>query len=286
MTSDAIFTYTTEYGSITFKKASKLWLTNVEGLSDIDITISTTQGAGQTGVTISNMSLPARPITLNGVILSNVEPARRNILDIFAPAVLGDLSITDRGETWIITATCTTTPIFSDGDYVQEFQIPLTAPYPLLKSSQTQTTALSGIKPLFKFPFYTGGEWKLSERVGDLLTRIENTGNFPVPLQITFVAEGTVTNPIIEHIDTDTFIKLNKTMSAGDRVLINTEYGRRSVVYTSDGVSENGLKYTDILSNMSMSLLPGTNTFKYEADANRDGLIVNIIAPKGVRSGI
>ena len=75
-------------------------------------------------------------------------------------------------------------------------------------------------------------------------------------------------------------------MSAGDRVLINTEYGRRSVVYTSDGVSENGLKYTDILSNMSMSLLPGTNTFKYEADANRDGLIVNIIAPKGVRSGI
>lgn len=286
MTSNAIFTYTTEYGNITFKKTSDLWITNAEGFSDIDVTISTTQGATQTGVTISNMTLPSRNLTLDGVIFSNVEATRRKMLDIFAPTIIGTLSITDCGETWTISTTSTKTPVFSDGDYLQEFQISLLAPYPLFKNSQTQTTALSGIKPLFKFPFYTGGEWKLSERVGELLTRVENAGNFPVPLQITFVAEGTVTNPKIEHVDSDTYIKINKTMSAGDRIQINTEYGKRSVTYTADNVSENGLKYTDILSNLSMELLPGTNTFKYDADENRDGLTVNIITPKGVRSGI
>ncbi|MEG0168306.1 MAG: hypothetical protein RR709_10630, partial [Ruthenibacterium sp.] len=83
------------------------------------------------------------------------------------------------------------------------------------------------------------------------------------------------------------FLRINQVMTAGECITISTVYGRKGVRYTkADGTQENGFRFLDVDSDLNLRLSPGENTFRTAARSNREGLQVEISAPKGVVFGV
>lgn len=281
--------YESSGGVIEFTFASDFWITSIDGVSDVTVQISESQGVGQIGSTMTNQSVQPKTLTVNGALFGDVEANRRKLLDCVLPNEKGILTVLKDGESWYLEGVPSKTPTVSDGYGVQEFQFSFRAPYPYWRSTSNISTQLAGITPMFRFPFKTGKAFRLSKYTETYFTEIENSGNLPVGIDILFYASTEVENPGVFHVDTGTYIKLADTkLSAGESVKISTVYGRRGVTFISSGGEEsNGFRYLDKNSNLDMMLLPGKNTFRYIADDdNRIGLRVTITAPKGVVSGV
>jgi hypothetical protein len=146
---------------------------------------------------------------------------------------------------------------------------------------------VSGLNALFRFPFYTGGEWWISQYSDSYFATIENTGNVPVEFQVTFTARSALADPELYHVDTGKKIHINKSMIAGEKVIVSTLYGQKSVICVSaSGEVTNGFKHLSLDSDLKIVLVPGPNLLRIDAGSNREGLGVRIEAPKGVKSGV
>ena len=287
MNKDTIVAYEAGGNSITFAYRSAFWITQISGLSSIDVSISESQGAGQIGSTINDQSVQPRDITVNGVLLKDAALNRRSILACVRPGVMGKLTLTQGEESWYIQGAPKRTPKFSDGSGLQSFQFSLRCPYPYWRTVASVPSQIAGLTKLFRFPFHTGGRWYLSQYSNSLFTTVHNSGGAATEFDITFTAATQVTNPELYHVERQSYIKINKVMAAGEQISVSTVYGRKGVTLRlADGTEANGFKYLDIGSDLNMQLDPGNNTLRCAAENNREGLRVQILAPKGVLPGI
>ena len=287
MNRNTIVTYSTGSNSITFSCKTPLWITEITNASGNGIEISETQGTGQVGSTLSSQSVQPRDITVNGVVIKDLEINRRGILDCILPGVTGRLTIEQNGESWYIEGTPSQTPEFSDGSSIQQFQFVLHCPYPYWRSTEDGHSLVAGLLPLFRFPCNLKNTWWISRYTGSLFTTVTNSGNVPLAFDLVLQAVTEVTVPEVYHVERGTFIRINRTLAAGEKVIVSTVYGRKGVVLTlADGTQANGFKYLDVESDLNMQLDPGENTIRYDAGNNREGLRVKIIAPRGVVAGV
>ena len=73
-----------------------------------------------------------------------------------------------------------------------------------------------------------------------------------------------VTNPLIYHVETNTFFSLNYTLHEGDQVIINTKPKEKNVtIIKANGTVVNGIGYIADGSTW-LQLVPGTNQFTYQ----------------------
>ena len=287
MTENTIVTYEARGNSVTFCRDGPLWLTDIAGTSGTTVSISEAQGAGQIGSTISDQSVQPRDITFTGAVIAETELNRRGMLSCILPGVTGRLTVLQNGESWYIDGAPKSTPEFSDGATVQDFQFTLHCPYPYWRSAEGGSTQIAGLTPLFKFPFNTGGKWWISQYSQSLFATVTNHGSVPLEFDILLTAATKVKNPEIYHVERGTSIKINRIMAAGETFAISTVYGRKGATLTlADGTKENGFRYLDVTSDLNMQLDPGENTIRYDAENNREGLRVTIDAPKGVVPGV
>lgn len=287
MTKDTIITYEAAGKTLLFSALSPLWITGASGLSEIAVDASETQGTGQVGTTRTALTVKPRDVTLNCAVLRDVEENRAYILSCIVPAIPCRLSATQNGETWYLDGDVTETPAFTDGKAMQEFQFSMHFPFPYWRSSETHNTQLAGLTALLRFPRRITGTWKISSYTASLDTIIENTGSVATEIDLELVAVTEVQTPEVRHIESGGFIRLNKTMAAGERAVISTVYGRKGITYYSaDGTAQNGFRFLDVLSDLNLQLLAGTNTLRVTAVKNREGLRCTVSAPKGVKAGV
>lgn len=71
-------------------------------------------------------------------------------------------------------------------------------------------------------------------------------------------------------------IKINKTLKSGEVVLVNTNYGNKTITGIVDGNEENYFAYLD-LDSVFIQLATGDNEFRWGADTNENNLEVNVI---------
>ena len=64
-------------------------------------------------------------------------------------------------------------------------------------------------------------------------------------------------------------------MKAGERIIVNTNYGQKKIQSTLNGETIDILNYMD-LSSTFLQLRTGDNLFRYDADSNLNNLQVNI----------
>ena len=115
----------------------------------------------------------------------------------------------------------------------------------------------------------------IAYRTVSLFVNVENSGQQKTGMIIKFKALGTVVNPKILNINTQEYIKLNRTLVAGEIITINTNKNEKRVTSEVNGVS------TNIFNNWTfgstfLQLEIGPNVFRYEADQNSDALEVTI----------
>lgn len=281
------FTYTTAIGELVFEYDSAFWVTEIDGISSVDIDVSESRSPGQIGSSITSQSVQPRNFTIDGCIFEPVDSNREKLIDVFAPQVPATLTITSGTQSYFLDVIPTRTPEISLGQGLRNFQVQLRAAYPYWRSTRQYSTQIAGLTALFKFPFYTGGTWWISKYSDNYFRTITNKGNVPIEFNVLFSARSAVVNPELYHMDTRRHILIKKTIMAGEMVLVSTIYGNKGVTITHpDGTTENGFRYLSIDSDLNMALLPGDNLLRMGADQNREGLNIRLQSPEGVRSGV
>ncbi len=281
--------YNNNFGAIEFTEDSPFWITEIDSLSSVDVDITEEQSVGQTGTSVIGQSVSSRNVTVTGIIFGDLIGNRRKLLSIIAPQVLSRFTVIDDDEkTWYLDGYAKTTPIFDETEGQQNFQFIFKAPYPFWRSDNEINVTLAGLRALFKTPFYTGGEWKISEYEDRLLYRIEYVGTVPAPLVISFDVTAETVNPTITKAETNETITIQRTFEVGEKMTINTADGMENqiTIKRADGSVENGFKYIAVGSALNMTLTRGVNTFRYAADEGRTNMRVHIKAVEEVVTGV
>lgn len=288
MNGDTIFIYESAIGKIVFQRDQmQFWLTEIDGASSVDIDISESRSSGQVGASVAGQSVQPRSFTVDGCIFEPLALNRAHLLNVIAPQTPATLTILQGGESWYLDIIPEKTPEVTPGEGIQHFQTRLHAPYPYWRTTASYATQIAGLVAMFEFPFFTGGSWWISKYSDSFFRTVENKGNVPIEFQLMFTARSALSNPEVYHVDTGKKILIRKNMIAGERVVVSTVYGQKGVICISNtGEITNGFKYLSLDSDLSMTLVPGSNLLRMDASKNREGLGVRIESPEGVKSGV
>ncbi len=287
MNKDTVITYRNDIGEIRFSYDGMFGISDIRGVSAVDVELAQTQTLGQIGATVSTRSIKPKTITIDGFFFTPIKENRKKLIDVFAPGIESRLCVLQDNTEYFIEAEPVMTPDIYLGDGIQHFQITLQASYPYWRTGTEHVLQLSGIHPTFKFPFFSGGTFKLSTFSEGYFKEVENIGNTEMGFSAIFAARAYVENPEIYLLETGNRILFHVNMESGDEILINTQEGKLNAILTrNNGISENAYRYMDIQSDMNMRLAPGKNTFRCSATQGRENLSVRMLAYQGISSGL
>ena len=279
--------YENERGiSIELNREGPLFLSSVEGFGGLEADIVSSKSAYQDGISISKTILKDRILTLNCYLSIDNEQQRyilkKKLYNAFNPKVAGHIKIyTDAGQLRgasnlrVIQA-----PLFDD-DYkglndLVSFQIQLAMPLPYFEDLVENKVEFGSEVGNFFFD----GELKeegneLSIKNNSNVVNIFNSGDCEVPLKLVFKASSNVKNPRIYNVYTKEFIKINKTMEAGEIITITTNKGNKRVESILNGKTSNIFNNLDIQSDF-IWLDIGDNVIAYDAEEMVEQLEVSI----------
>lgn len=287
MNETTVFLYENALGVVRFAYESPFWITDIPEISSVEIDIASIRGREQIGETITNQIVQPKEFTMDGVIFDPIPESREHLLRVMAPLVKSTLTVINGEEMWYLDVVPQSTPAIDSGNGMQNFQVSLYASYPYWQTTDTYARQVAGLTAKFKFPFYTGGSWYISEFSDNYFTTLTNLGNVPSGIKVTFSARSSIQNPELMHMGTSKKIAIEKRMELGEKVIVSTFYGDKSVIVVdSKGNCTNGFKYLSIDSDLSFELLPGDNLLRGDSLSNRQGLNIQIEAPLGVKSGV
>lgn len=286
MNESTVVIYENALGKLEFRYESAFWISDIN-TSSVDVDITESRSAMQIGSDIEGQIVQPRSITIDGAVFEPLAPHRKRLIDVMAPQVPSTLTVIDSGESWYLDVVPERTPEVAPGNGVQMFQLRLRAAYPYWRTTASYAAQVTGISPLFRFPFSTGGTWWISRFSDNFFATVTNQGNIATGFRAIFVARSALSNPELYHVDSGKRVLIRTSMAVGDMITVSTVHGSKGVVCTSAaGEVANGFRYLSSDSDLSMSLLPGPNLLRVDAEANREGLTVRVEAPMGVRSGV
>lgn len=154
-----------------------------------------------------------------------------------------------------------------------QFLIQGTCSNPMFSLKDAVATYVASIIPKFKFPLVIPKDRGvlLGLREPSLLAKITNPGDIDTGMVIQFTCTSTVVNPSLLDVNTREFIKVNKTMTAGETITVSTEAGNKQIKGVLNGVEQNYFKYRDFGSSW-IQMRTGLNVLKYDADNGIDAL--------------
>lgn len=282
---DTVFEYENQIGKIIFAYDSPFWITDIQGVSGPRVDIAQSQGSGQVGSSVTNATILPREPTVDGCIRDAIGFNREKLIEVLAPQVPSTLTVIEGTESWYMEVQPVDLEI-SPGSGEQPFQLKLHAAYPNWKSSKEYATMVAGLVPLFHFPFFSGGEWKISRFSEDFFVPIYNSGNMPIQFKVRFTARSALSNPELLHVESGKVIRINHNMQAGEQIIVSTIYGERGVVFIDlQGKASKQFRMLAKASDLTMAIMPGDNEFRADATP-RAGLGVHIYHPEGERSGV
>jgi len=258
---------------INFNIANNWAITKVDGLTSVSVSFSTSQGFGQVGTTIQGESIEDKSILIEGTMLGQSTEMREQLLKTVVPGVGGRLTFDNK---WFVDVRVKTSPDIERKKYNSEFQFKFLAAYPYWRLLEQTSTMLSGIESKFRFPVNYSTPHTFGVRKAEAYKDAYNSGSVPIPFKILFYAKTTVTNPQIINVKTLKFIRIEKTMTAGEIITIDMTTTPVSITSTISNVTSNAVKYFDIDSTF-FKLELGENLITSDADVNESGLYCTII---------
>lgn len=259
-------------------KNSSSFFLEVVSWGQVEASHSTVKGQGQTGNTRVGTSLGTRVVYCVGWIVGDEQQRRkqRNFLssffnpnDEFEMLVENDYKLTFS----IANSIKYSTVRQENNNVFFKFSIEGTANDPMWKNTDEQKVIGASTTPLFRFPLIIPEDEGVvfGVRTPSSIVTINNNGDIVTGFRILINAYGTVVNPAIYNAVTQEYIKIEKTLSAGENLEINTVINQRKAVGQNGSNNDwsNYYIYRDIDSTW-LSLNVGENLFKYDADEGVD----------------
>ena len=233
----------------------------------VQVNLSQAQGINQVGGTVESKTVQPRPVTISGIICGDSQ-RKEALTAVIRPDLAGRLYADD----YYLDVHVTETPTIEARKKFAHFQFSLNAPYPYWQKDSAVVATLSGIAKKFKFPWNISRAYRFGESMKARFINVTNNGQLPVPFTATFYAKNEVVNPSITHVNTGEVLSINKTMAAGERLVVEITHNRTNVVSSIDGSVRGTL---DLDSNL-FRLGVGDNVLKPEAETGMEQLEVEV----------
>lgn len=261
--------------TITLTNKAPFILQNFEFKTGVNIYNS--KSMNQDGASYEGNTLDVGDVDIQFVLASKnsaeLEKNKKLIQKIFNPK-LGEVIILDRGRK--IECIVTELPFFAPiSKMVETCLISMIAHDPYYKDLVENKAEIAIWKPSFEFPLDILPEGiDIGYREPSLIVNILNQGDVSCGMRIVFTANATVVDPSLFNINTREYFKINKTLSAGEKVVVTTEFQNKRVKFIKNGIKTT-LHDWDYNSTF-LQLGQGDNLFRYDATEGIDNLEVDV----------
>lgn len=205
----------------------------------VNATHNTFNYPGQIGEFISSTSLGSRDFSVEGYIVGDsireIERKKHNLSIFVNP--LDELEIIAEGYSLFGRPASNVrfaTAYKENNTVLCKFLFDVLCNKPMFQKSASDDVELNVMTASFHFilrmvPGKKNGGVIFGRRKKELLAEIANDGAVPIGITIHIIASGTVNNPQVNFIDQNAFIRINKTLTGGEEIMISTVDGERSV---------------------------------------------------------
>lgn len=249
-------------------------ITNIDGIDPPEAVINSTRNAGADGSVFNSAYVDNRVITITLAINAPAELNRINLYKYFKSKQKVKLYYKNSTRNVCIEGYVQNIPI-NYFEKKQIAQIIIFCPNPFFNESIDKITNFETVTSLFQFPFEIETPIPFSSIATNAETNVINSGDVETGMIITLRASGTVVNPAIYDVDTGEYFKINKTMTTGDVITINTKDKEKSITLLSAGVLSNIIGNIEYGSTW-LKLRPGDNIMLITATTLPENLISSV----------
>lgn len=251
-------------------------------VSGNNVNIYSSKGMNQDGKIYLDNTLDSKDLTLTFTVIATTEDKlisyKNKIFKTFSPKlgegyIIYNDEVNERKLKCIVNSIPNPTIINSR---TIKFLVNLTASNPFWLDLQESKEEIALWQGDFGFDLEILEEGiELGYREPSLIVNVLNTGHTECGMRVEFKALATVENPSILNVNTGEYLKINKTMAAGEIISVSTYFGKKKVTSKLNGITTNTFNYIDFQSTF-LQLDVGDNLFRYDADTNVDNLEVSI----------
>lgn len=246
-------------------------------LEDGNVNIQSVKNVNQNGFTYISNTLDAAEKTIElGIIAHDekeLEECKSKINKVFNPTLgEGWLIYKDDFKELKIKGIVNKLPYFiKTSRTTNKVLINITCNNPFWYGLEEIKNKISLWKENFSFPFEFIDNVQIGEKQETLVANVLNNGDIETGIIIKFKAKATLENPSLINVNTQEFIKINKVMTPGEEIIINTEYGNKKIENIKDGIITNAINYLDFKSKF-LQIQAGYNLFRNNADVGIENL--------------
>ena len=151
-------------------------------------------------------------------------------------------------------------------DQQQNMAVSIICPRPFWRELSETYTNASVVTKYFEFPFAIGSEGvELSAVEYANATAIKNDGTVETGLRFEIIATVRSLQPRIYNLDTGEYMGFYVDLMPGERLVVDTTPGSKSVTHISDGVETNYI-HTVMEGSTWLQLVPGSTEIVYTVD--------------------
>ena len=155
------------------------------------------------------------------------------------------------------------------------FNIDLICLEPFFKNINESRVDLSNWIGKFHFPLILKNDGIiLGLKEPNLMANIINDGDVETGLKIVITANSECNSPKIVNAVTGEFMEINVDLLSGDRIIIDTNQGTKSIKRERNGITTSVLAFLNIESTF-LKIRVGDNMLTYTAKENPDALSIN-----------
>lgn len=264
---------------ITFTYKPPFLLSICDGFHETVGTVNSVSSAYGIGTTWNGTSIGQRDLTIKGTITDNIQENRLLLYDMFPLNSEGTLYYYEGDIERKITCLVEKVSIPEKKGFTRDFSISLVCPNPRFSALAATILSMATWTPAFKFKLVIPKNKgiKFGTKNTTSMGTTENTTEIDYGMTIKFKANDTVKNPYLFNVTTRDIIQIEKTMSAGDQIIITTHIDNKNVIYKNavTGEEEN-INYLIMYGSKYLQVPSGTNTFRSGADSGEDNLETTI----------
>lgn len=264
---------------ITFTYKPPFLLSICDGFHETVGTVNNVSSAYGVGTTWNGTSIGQRDLTIKGTITDNIQENRLLLYDMFPLNSEGTLYYYEGDIERKITCLVEKVSIPEKKGFTRDFSISLVCPNPRFSALAATILSMATWTPAFKFKLVIPKNKgiKFGTKNTTSMGTTENTTEIDYGMTIKFKANDTVKNPYLFNVTTRDIIQIEKTMSAGDQIIITTHIDNKNVIYKNavTGEEEN-INYLIMYGSKYLQVPSGTNTFRSGADSGEDNLETTI----------
>ena len=234
-------------------------ITLIEGITGIQGEVNTSKRIGRDGSRKNSARAGERNIVIHIKPLFPVEENRQRLYKFFRAGRDVRLYFENKNRNVYIDGVVETSPDGSLFELSQTLQVSILCPNPYFYDVDKRAKSASRIVSTFEFPFSIEASGiPFSEIIKENMILITNEGDVESGFTVEITCSGQVVNPRIFKADTGEFFGLKITINRGDKVILNTISGERSVTLIREGAS----------SNIINSIMEGSKWFTMDAGGN------------------